>query len=70
MPISSFAQVAIPCIDEPSLSPEEFEPKGEHLDVCAQIVVRYLYLARIGRPDSLWSANMFGKVSHEVVQSL
>ena len=31
----------------------------ENSNVCSQIVVKCLYLARIGRPDILWSVNNF-----------
>ena len=31
------------------------ESVGELLEVCSQIVLKCLYLARIGRPDILWS---------------
>ena len=30
---------------------------GELSKVCSQIVLKFLYLARIGRPDFLWSVN-------------
>ena len=29
----------------------------ENSTVCAQIILKHLYLARIGRPDILWSVN-------------
>ena len=34
---------------------------GELPKVCSQIVLRCLYLARIGRPDILWSVNEFAR---------
>ena len=36
---------------------EELESVGEFSKVCSQIVLNCLYLARIGRPDILWSVN-------------
>ena len=36
---------------------EELESVGEMSKVCSQIVLKCLYVARIGRPDILWSAN-------------
>ena len=36
---------------------EELENKGELPEVCSHIVLKCLYLARIGRPDILWSVN-------------
>ena len=34
---------------------------GELLKVCSQIVLKCLYLARIGRPDILWSVNKLAR---------
>ena len=34
---------------------------GELAQVCSQIVLKCLYLARIGRPDILWSVNKFAR---------
>ena len=33
----------------------------ENCEVCLKIVLRYLYLARIGRPDILWSVNKLAR---------
>ena len=40
-----------PCLDDHQCQPE----------VCSQIVLKCRYLARIGRPDILWSANKFAR---------
>ena len=41
---------------------EELENKGELSEVCSHIVLKYLYLAQIGRPDdSLWSVNKLAR---------
>ena len=37
---------------------EELETVGELSKVCSQIVLKCLYVARIGRPDILWSFNL------------
>ena len=34
---------------------------GELSQVCSQIVLKCFYLARIGRPDILWSVNKFAR---------
>ena len=39
------------------LKKEELENIGELSQVCSHIVLKRLYLARIGRPDILWSVN-------------
>ena len=40
---------------------EELENKGELSEVCSHIVLKCLYLARIGRPDILWSVNKLAR---------
>ena len=40
---------------------EELESVAELPKVCSQIVLKCLYLARIGRPDILWSVNKLAR---------
>ena len=40
---------------------EENESVGELSTVCSQITLKCLYLARIGRPDILWSVNKLAR---------
>ena len=40
---------------------EENESVGELSTVCSQIVLKCLYLARVGRPDILWSVNKLAR---------
>ena len=47
-------KVATPCKDDHHFK-EELKTVGELSKVCSQIVLKCLYLARIGRPDILWS---------------
>ena len=47
----SGTQVATACINDHSLSPEDFESKGKLSDVFVQIVLKCLYRGRIGRRD-------------------
>ena len=49
--------VSTPCIDDHHFKEEELKSVGEMSQVCTQIVLKCLYLARIGRPDILWSVN-------------
>ena len=51
-------KVSTPCIDEEE---EEMKSVGELSQVSSQIVLRCLYLARIGRPDILWSVNKLAR---------
>ena len=47
--------VSSPCLDDDQFKEEELGSVGELSKVCSQIVLKCLYLARIGRPDILWS---------------
>ena len=40
---------------------EEMKSVGEVSQVCSQIVLKCLYLARIGRPDIVWSVNKLAR---------
>ena len=51
-------KVSSPCLDDHQFKEEELESIGELSKVCLQIVVKCLYLARIGRPDILWSVKL------------
>ena len=48
-------KVSTPCIDDHHFKEEELKSVGELSKVCSQIVLKCLYLARIGRRDILWS---------------
>ena len=50
-------KVSTPCIDDHRFIEEELKPVGKLSQVCSQIVLKCLYLARIGRPDILWSVD-------------
>ena len=50
-------KVSTPCIDDHHFKEEELKSVGELSKVCPQIVLKCLYLARIGRLDILWSVN-------------
>ena len=44
-------------MDDHNFQEDELETVGELSDVCSQIVLKCLYLARIGRLDTLWFLN-------------
>ena len=50
-----------PCIDDHHFKEEEMKSVGELSHVCSQIVLKCFYLARIGRPDILWSVNKLAR---------
>ena len=54
-------KVSTPCIDDHHFKEEEMKSVGELSQVCSQFVLKCLYLARIGRPDILWSVNKLAR---------
>ena len=54
-------KVSTPCIDDHHFKEEEMKSVGELSQVCCQIVVKSLYLARIGRLSILWSVKKFAR---------
>ena len=55
-----FNKVSTPCIDDHHFE-EEVKSVAELSKVCSQIVLQCLCLARIGRPDILWSLNKLAR---------
>ena len=55
--LNNLHKVATPCMDDHQLKEEENESVWELSTVCSQIVLKCMYLARIGRTDILWSVN-------------
>ena len=53
-------KVSTPLIDDHHFK-EEMKSVGELSQVCSQIVLKCLYLARIGRPDIRWSVNKLAR---------
>ena len=54
-------KVSTPCIDDHHFKEEETKSVGELSSTCSQIFLNCLYLARIGRPDILWSVNKLAR---------
>ena len=53
--------VSTPCIDDHHFKEEELKSVGELSKVSSQIVLKCLYLTRLGRPDILWSVNKLAR---------
>ena len=56
-----FYTVSTPCIDDHHFKEEEIKSVGDLSQECSQIVLKCLYLARIGRHDILWSVNKLAR---------
>ena len=54
-------KASTPCIDDHHFKEEKLNSVGEVSQVCSQIVLKCLYLARIGRPDILCSVNKLAR---------
>ena len=54
-------KVSTPCIDDHHFKEEELKSVRELSKVCSQIVLKCLYLARVGRPDIPWSVNKLAR---------
>ena len=55
-------KVSTPCIDDHNFKEEEeLKSMGDLSKVCSRIVLKCLFLARIGRPDILWSVNKLAR---------
>ena len=54
-------KVSTPCIDDHHFKEVDMKSVGELSQVYSQIVLKCLYLARIGRPDILWSVNKLAR---------
>ena len=59
----SLTKVAPPplYIDDHQIPPEEFEVNGELSPTAARLVLKALYVARIGRMDFMWAVNMLAR---------
>ena len=54
-------KVSTPCIDDHHFKEEDMKSVGELSQVCSQMVLKCFNLARIGRPDILWSVNKLAR---------
>ena len=54
-------KVSTPCIDDHHFKEGEMRSVGELSNTCSQIVLKCLYLARIGRPNISWSVNSLAR---------
>ena len=64
--VEQFFKVSSLCLDDHQFKQEELESVGELSHACSQIVLKCLYLARIGRPDILVVCQQMCKSSHKM----
>ena len=57
---SNYTKISSPCLDDHRFK-KQLEQIGELSEVCCQIVLKCMYLARISRPDVLWSVNKLAR---------
>ena len=55
--LNNSTEYLLPASMTTTVKEEELKSVGELSKVCSQIVLKCLYLARIGRPDIPWSVN-------------
>ena len=60
--IEQLQEISTPCLDDHQFKLEELEKVGGLSKVCFRIVLKCFYLARIGRPDILFSVNQLARV--------
>ena len=58
-------KVSPPCIDDHHFKEEELKSVGKLSKICSQIVLKRLYLVRIGKPNIAWSVN---KLTRSITQ--
>ena len=59
--VEQFFKVSSPSRDDHQVKQEERESVGDLSQVCSQIILKCLYVARIGRPDILWSVKKLAR---------
>ena len=59
--VSQLKQAATLCIDDHQSKSADSDIVGELATVCAHIVIRCLYIGRLGRPDILWTVNTLAR---------
>ena len=67
--VEQLYKVSSPCLDDHQFKQEELESVGQLSEVCSQIVLKCLYLARIGGPDILWSVNKLARAATKWTQA-
>ena len=64
------SKISTLCLDDHHFKEEELKSVGELSKVCSQIVLKCLYMARIGRLDSLLVNQQICPINHQVDENL
>ena len=67
--MEQLSKVSSPCLDDHQFKQGELESVGELSEVCSQIVLKCLYLARIGRPDISMVSEQNCSFNHQMDRS-
>ena len=59
--LKSLKKVTTPCMDDHAFGEGDFTSRGELSEVASRIVLKALYVARLGRPDILWTVNYLAR---------
>ena len=59
--VSSLRQVVTPALDDHLLPPQDTVEPGQLAPIAARIILKCLYIARIGRPDILFAVNVLAR---------
>ena len=57
--LAQLQKVVTPCIDCHQIPEDDFDTARESAEVRTQVVLKCIYLARVGRPDILCTENIF-----------
>ena len=69
IPESKLHSRQVPCIDDHQLPSDDFVTKGTLEAIASRAVLKVLYTARMGRPDTLWSVNSLAKKVRNKMES-
>ena len=61
VPSSKLQKRSTPCLDDHQLQASDSTTKGTLEPIASRVVLKILYPARLGRPDTLWSVNTLAR---------
>ena len=61
IPESKLTKRSTPCLDDHQLNADDANTKGTLEPIASRVVLKILYTARLGRPDTLWSVNTLAR---------